>query len=98
MTRSCGGSLGIAHAQVDHVGAGPALLVHQLVDLGEQVRRQPANPLGHLDRKRPVLGDRFVFGRDFVHDSLSGLKWKPIRGRDAIGGGCISCRIAATND
>ena len=51
---------GVAHAQVDHVGARPTLLVHQLVDLGKQVRRQPPHPLGHLDRKRPVLDDRFA--------------------------------------
>ena len=43
---------GVAHAQVDHVVAGPALLVHQLVDLGEQVGRQPLDPLGHFDRER----------------------------------------------
>ena len=58
---------GIAHAQVDHVAAGPALLVHQLVDFGEQIRRQPPHPLGHFNRKRRVLGNRFAFGRNFVH-------------------------------
>ena len=82
---------GVAHAQVDHVGAGPTLLVHQLIDFGEQVRRQPANPLGHLDGKRPVLGDRFVFGRDFAQ-RRSGIEmetdsWLRHRRR-----GCISRR------
>ncbi len=50
---------GVAHAQVDHVVAGPPLLVLQAVDLGEQVGGQPPHPLGHLDRERPALRDGF---------------------------------------
>ena len=46
---------GIAHAQVDHVVAGPPLLVLERVDPGEQVWRQPLDPVGHLDLERRGL-------------------------------------------
>jgi hypothetical protein len=39
---------GVAHAQVDHIVAGPPLVVEQRVDPPEQVRRQARDPLGHL--------------------------------------------------
>ena len=47
MISGSGRSVGIAHAEVDHVDAGNAFLVLQLVDLAEQIRRQAASPLGH---------------------------------------------------
>ena len=40
---------GVAHAQVDDVDAGAAFAVFQLVDLAEQVGRQPLDALGHVD-------------------------------------------------
>ena len=39
----------VAHPQVDHVDAGDPLLILELVDLAEHVRRQPVHPVGHLD-------------------------------------------------
>ena len=89
---------GIAHPQVDHVVARAALFVHQLVDLCEQIRRQPANAIRHFNREGLVLDDRFSVLRNVAHELHSGVTWKPIRGRDVVAGGCVSRRIAATND
>ncbi len=49
----------IAHAQVDHVVARTAFFVLQPVELGEQIGGQAADALGHFDRKRPALRNRF---------------------------------------
>ncbi len=57
----------VAHPQVDHVVAGPPLLVHQPVDPGEEVGRQARDPVGHLDREGPVLVDRFAWVGVVVH-------------------------------
>ena len=58
---------GIAHAKVDHIAARPAFFVHQLVDFGEQIRRQSPHPLGHFNRKRLILDDRFSVRSEFGH-------------------------------
>ena len=58
----------VAHAQVDHVDAGPPLAVFQLVDLAEQVRRQVLHARGDGDRVR--LGLR---GRGAVDQVLRGF-------------------------
>ena len=52
MTKSSGGSRGVAHAEVDHVVAGAALVVQQRVDAAEQIGRQARDTLGDLNSER----------------------------------------------
>ena len=50
----------VAHAQVDHVVAGPPLLKLQRVDAGEQIGGQPLDAFGDFDLKRLAVVGRFV--------------------------------------
>ena len=57
MTHASGGSVGIAHPQVDHVDPVAPLAVLQLVDLAEEIRRQAPDPRRDLE---VVVLDRLV--------------------------------------
>ena len=56
------GQIGIAHAEIDDVGAGGAGLGLELVDLLEDVRRQAPHPVKVAHRSKWPL-DRFPFRR-----------------------------------
>ena len=69
MTMSAGWIGGVAHAHVDDVVAGAALLIHQLIQAREQIGGQALDALGDLDVERAIVVDRFgIFGGVFhVH-------------------------------
>ena len=56
------GQIGVAHAEIDDVGAGGAGLGLELVDLLEDVRRQAPHPVKVAHRSKWPL-DRFPFRR-----------------------------------
>ena len=58
---------GVAHAEVDHVDAGAAFTVFEIVDLAEEVGRQPPDALGDIDLEGDLRGVRFA-----LHESPVG--------------------------
>src|SRR5439155_22014709 len=52
------GEVGVAEAQVDHVGPGPPQLLLGLVDLGKGVRRQVGDATKVHDRSRLTMPAR----------------------------------------
>ena len=60
----------VAHAQVNHVHTGDALLVLQLVDFAKQIRRQPLQPIRDGDRKGIVGQWNFGF---VAHERVSSV-------------------------
>ncbi len=63
---------GVSHSQIDHIHARHALLVFELVDLPEQIGRQPLHAVGHGNAERVVLKRNVGFA---AHGSI-GLEGK----------------------
>src|SRR5262245_13056281 len=66
----------VSHSQIDDIGARPAFLIHQFVDLGKEVSREPAYPLRHINLEWlvPAFAKGFV---NFIAHTNIRRNWFP---------------------